>query len=171
MTETASAVYATYPESVALSEVLQTLEQGGIDKGSICVLLSPRHPMARIVRASSVYSYEREADAASAAFIGSLSEYGALVIPTFGLSIRSGEFVHALTSDRDSNVGCGSRETLACLGFSEEDAARIERHVRQAGALLYVSCVEADRQQWVLGLLRTAGADEASLLESEGLLD
>jgi hypothetical protein len=166
----ASAVYATYPDGVALDEVLQTLERGGLDKESICMVLSPTHPIAAIVRESSTRSFEREENAVTTGWIGWLSELGAVVIPTFGFFIRSREFFHPLVVQRDSFAPCSGNGTLAALGFSPEDAERFEGQVDEGSAFLYVSCPETETQ-WALELLRAAGADESGLLESESAVE
>jgi hypothetical protein len=168
MAATASAAYAIYPQSVALNEVLQTLGQGGFDKESICMMLSPTHPIATTVREANMHTFEREANTLTAKLIGWLSEFGAVVIPTFGFFIRSQAFFRALVAEQDSIARCGRSGTLAGLGFSEDDAKRFEHQVREVGALLYVSCPETAQKQWALELMRATGAEEAGLLQNDG---
>jgi hypothetical protein len=158
------AVYAIYPQSIPLKELLQTLAQGGFDKESICMMIAPTHPVAEMVREANMHSFERDAHAASAGLIGWLSEFGAVLIPTFGFFIRSREFFHALVVEQESLAYCGRHGTLVALGFSERDARRFEHHVRESGVLLYVSCANSAQAQWALELMRTWGADEIGLL-------
>jgi hypothetical protein len=162
-----SAAYAFYPHTVALNEVLQTLAQGGFDKGNICMMLSPQHPIATIVRDANFRAFERDKNAVSAGLIEWLSEFGAVVIPTFGFFIRSREFFHALVQE-DSVVRCGHRGTLAGLGFTQDEARRFEKRLRDVGVFLYVASTETARTRWALELLRATGAEEAGLVESAG---
>jgi hypothetical protein len=172
MAASASAAYAIYPQNVALNEVLQTLRQGGFDKESICMMLSPSHPIAATVREANMHAFEREANTLTARLIGWLSEFGAVVIPTFGFFIRSQAFFRALVAEQDSISRCGRSGTLAGLGFPEDDARRFENQVRKDGALLYVSCPEtAQKQQWVLELMRATGAEEAGLLQNNDAVE
>lgn len=166
MTANASAVYAIYPQSIDVKELLQTMAQGGFDKESICMMLSPTHPLATMAREANTHCFERDAHAASAGLIGWLSEFGAVLIPTFGFFIRSREFFHALLVE-DSIARCGRYGTLVGLGFSERDARRCEQRLRETGVLLYISCANGAQAKWALELMRTWGADEIGLLQSE----
>jgi hypothetical protein len=162
-----SAAYAIYPQSVALTEVMKTLGQGGFEKENICMMFSAKHPITTIVREANSHVFEREANAVSAGLIGWLSEFGAVVIPTFGFFMRSREFFHSLVVEQDSMARCGQRGTLAGLGFAEDDAAHVEDQLREAGVFLYIACPEAARTRWALELLRATGAKEAGLLEDK----
>jgi hypothetical protein len=164
MTANTPAVYAIYPQSVALNDLLQTLAQGGFDQENICMMIAPTHPVAEMVREANMHTFERDTHAASAGLIGWLSEFGAVLIPTFGFFIRSREFFHALVVEQESLAYCGRHGTLVALGFSETDARRCEHHVRESGVLLYVSCPNSAQAQWALELMRTWGADEIGLL-------
>ena len=167
MTEKTPAVYALYPQSIALNELLQTLSQGGFDKESICMMIAPTHPVAEMMREANTHSLERGTQAASAGLIGWLSEFGAVLIPTFGFFVRSREFFHALVVEQDSIAYCGRHGTLVALGFSEKDALRCEHRLRETGVLLYVSCANLAQSQWALELMRTWGADEIGLLRGK----
>ncbi|MFZ0806556.1 MAG: hypothetical protein WAN03_10255 [Candidatus Sulfotelmatobacter sp.] len=162
-----AAVYAIYPQSIALNEVLQTLAQGGFDKESICMMIAPTHPVAEMVREANTASFERDTQAAKAGLIGWLSEFGAVLIPTFGFFIRSREFFHALVVEQDSIAYCGRHGTLVALGFSEKDARRCEHGLRESGVLVYVSCANSAQTQWALELMRTWGTDEIGLLPAK----
>ncbi|HUO15531.1 MAG TPA: hypothetical protein VMX38_11140 [Verrucomicrobiae bacterium] len=162
-----SAVYAIYPQRIVLSEVLETLAHGGFGKESICLMLAPSHPVAAMTRDANLRPFEFEAQAANAGLIGWLSEFGAVLIPTFGFFIRSREFFHALLLDEQSISPCGRSGTLVSLGFSDTDARRCEQRVRESGALLYVSCASQAQSQWALELMRSMGAEEAGLLGRE----
>jgi hypothetical protein len=169
MAASASAAYAIYSDPIAPNEVLQTLIGGGFDKEDICMVLSAKHPIATIVRESSTQSFEREANVVTAGLIGWLSEFGAVVIPTFGFFIRSREFFHTLIVGRDAP--CGSDGTLTALGLPAEDSGRFEDEMREGGVFLYVSCNETAQTQWALELLRAAGAEEAGLLACEAAME
>src|SRR5580698_8659064 len=114
-----SAAYAVYPQNVALNQVVRTLQRGGFDKENICMMLSPTHPIASIVRDTNCGAFNADANVVSAGLLGWLTEFGAVVIPTFGLFIRSSQFFRALVSDQDSF--CGRSSTLGSLGFAPPD--------------------------------------------------
>jgi hypothetical protein len=170
MASNASAVYALYPDNVALREVLQTLGRSGFDKESICMLFSPSHPIATSVRESVSQSFDREASSMTTSLLGWLSEFGAVVIPQFGFFIRSREFFRAFVTERDGSERSPDNSALVSLGFARKDAERFETHVRKDGVLLYMTCPETARTQPALELLRTAGAEEAGMLENESAL-
>ncbi len=161
-----NAAYGVFPHRVALNEVLETLNQGGFGKESICMMLPPTHPIATIVRDADVRDAERGANIATAGLIGWLSEFGAVLIPTVGFFIRSQAFFHALFVRNDTMARCGSSNSLEGLGFPEGEARRFERHLAEVGVLVYVSCRERARTRWALELLRGTGAQEAGTLEN-----
>jgi hypothetical protein len=166
MASSAFAAYAIYPETVGLKDVLRTLGQGGFTKESICLVLSPTHPIATIMRDSSTRFMEREVNTATAELIGWLSELGAVVIPIFGFFIRSREFFRTLVEEKNSNAPSGTRGVLVSLGLSEEAAARIDGRIREGGVFLYVSCPET-QTQWALELLRASETAGSGLLQPE----
>jgi hypothetical protein len=165
-----SAAYGLYPDRVALNDVLRALGEAGFDKKSICMMLSPRHPIATIVRDSSSQPFERENNVITAGLIGWLSEFGAVVIPKFGFFVRSREFYSAVMAERSAGLSTGPNGTLAALGFSDEDAKRFDTQLREDGVLLYVSCPEVAERKGALELLRATGANEAGLLESQAAM-
>jgi hypothetical protein len=162
-----SAVYAMYPDSIALNDVLQALGEVGFEKESICMMLSPKHPISEVVRNANTHAFERAESAAAAGLIGWLSKFGAVLIPTFGFFIRSKEFFQALVVEQDSMPRFGRCGALLGLGFSKHDAERFENRVREMGALLYVGCPRTAQKQRALELLRAAGAEEAGFVQSE----
>lgn len=166
MSVNASAAYGVFPHSVALNEVLQSLNRGGFDKESICMMLPPTHPIATTVRDAGMHDTERETDRATAGLIGWLSEFGAVLIPTVGFFIRSQAFFHALMLRNDAMARSGPSRSLEGLGFPEGDARRFERNLDEAGALVYVACSERASTRWALELLRGTGAQEAGTLEN-----
>ena len=157
------AAYGVYAHDAALHDIVQTLNQAGFGKEDMCVMLSPTHPIATVVREASFLNSEREASAVTAGLIGWLSEFGAVIIPTVGFFIRSQEFFRALVVAKDSPALCENRP-LVSLGFSEMDAERYENLLRDMGILLYVSCPETARTDWARELLSRTGAEEASTL-------
>src|SRR5580698_10052646 len=102
-----TAAYGMYSQDVALNEVVHTLNQAGFDNEDICMMVSPSHPIASLVREASLFNSERESNAVTAGLIGWLSEFGAVMIPTVGFFIRSQAFFHALMS-RDAPALCGN---------------------------------------------------------------
>jgi len=161
-----AAAYGMYPQEVALHEVVHTLNQAGFENEDICMMLSPTHPIATVVREASILNSEREASAVTAGLIGWLSEFGAVVIPTVGFFIRSQAFFHALVVAKESPALCSNTKTLVGLGLPESDAERFESQLREVGVLVYVSCQESAKTGWAREMLRRTGANETATLES-----
>ncbi len=165
------AAYGMYPHDVELHQVVQTLNQSGIGKEDICMMVSPSHPFATIVREANNLSAEPRASATAAGLIGWFMKFGAVMIPTVGLYIRSQAFLHALGVRKDSPALRGNSRTLVGLGFSESDALRFERQLREVGVLIYVACSEGEKTTRAIELLRRTGARETATLEKEVALE
>ena len=159
-----SAAYGLYSQDVALTDVVRNLNQAGFENEDICMMLSPTHPIASVVRDASLFNTEREASAATAGLIGWLSEFGAVLIPTVGFFIRSQAFFHAMMAE-DGRALCGNARTLVGLGFSEEEAERFEDQLGLPGVLVYVSCEKGAKTHWAREVLRHTGAREAATLD------
>lgn len=161
-----TAAYGMYPRSVALSEVVCALSHAGFEKKNICMVLSPAHPVATAMRDATIFN-ERDTNTSSERVIGWFSEFGAVVIPTVGFFIRSQAFFQALLAGEDfPTLSRGSR-TLLGLGFSPNDATRLDHQLRDIGAMVYVSCRETTNANSAIDLLRRTGAREAASFEME----
>jgi hypothetical protein len=165
MAVNAAAAYGIYSQDVSLTDIVRDLNQAGFENEDICMMLSPTHPIASMLRDASLFNSERETSAATAGLIGWLSELGAVLIPTVGFFIRSQAFFHALIVARETPALCGNARTLVGLGFSEEDAERFEDQLVDLGVLVYVSCAEKAKPMWAREVLRHTGAHEAATLE------
>jgi len=161
------AVYGFYPHDVALPEIVRTLNDAGVGNEDICMMLSPTHPIATIVRDANLLNEDRKETQVTAGWIGWLAEFGAILIPTIGFFIRSRAFFHALLSANHSSALCGSSTSLVALGFPEDVAERFEDQLRRDGVLMYVSFAENDKTDWAVELLHRTGAREAATLEKE----
>lgn len=159
------AAYGMYPHDAALHQVVQTLNQSGFHKEDICMMVSPRHPIAASVRETNILNAEPEASAVTAGLIGWLFEFGAVMIPTVGFFVRSQAFLRALV--RTDSPARGSSRTLVGLGFSESDAERFENQLREVGILVYVACPESARTTCAAEVLRQTGAQEIATLETD----
>jgi hypothetical protein len=159
-----AAAYGMYSQDVVLKTVVCSLNQAGFDNEDICMMLSPSHPIAAIVRDASLFNSKSEANSVTAALIGWLSGFGAVLIPTVGFFIRSQAFFRALMA-RDTPAICGNARTLAGLGFSDDQADRYESQLRKVGVLVYVSCPEKARTAWACEILRHTGARETATLD------
>jgi hypothetical protein len=162
-----SAAYGIYSQDVVLADIVRNLNQAGFENEDICMMLSPCHPIASIVRDASLFNTEREASAVTAGLIGWLSGFGAVLIPTVGFFIRSQAFFHALMVAREAPALCGNARTLVGLGFSEIDAERFEDQIGQLGVMVYVSCTESAKTLWAREVMRHTGAHEAATLEGK----
>lgn len=165
--EKTNAAYGLYSQEVALNEVVHTLNQAGFGNEDICMMLAPSHPIAAIVKDASLFNSASESNAVTTSLIGWLSEFGAVMIPTVGFFIRSQAFFRALMASREAPALCGNAQTLAGLGFSDDDADRFEQHLRRQGVLVYVSCSENAQTLWAREVLRHAGAQEVATLEEK----
>lgn len=161
-----AAAYGIYSQDVALADIVRNLNQAGFNNEDICMMLSPTHPIASLVRDANLFNTERESNAVTAGLIGWLSGFGAVLIPTVGFFIRSQAFFHALIVARDAPALCGKARTLVGLGFSEDDAERFEDQISQLGVLVYVTCSETAKTLWAREVLRHTGAYEAATLEA-----
>src|SRR6202167_5151481 len=153
-----AAAYGIYSQDVVLADIVRNLNQAGFENEDICMMLSPCHPIASIVRDASLFNTEREANAVTAGLIGWLSGFGAVLIPTVGFFIRSQAFFHALMVARETPALCGNARTLVGLGFSEIDAERFEDEIGQLGVMVYVSCAESAKTLWAREVMRHSGA-------------
>jgi hypothetical protein len=164
MNANGAAAYGMYPRNVALPEVVHALNRAGFGNEDICMVLSPAHPVATVVRDAKIVDADWAESATSARMIGWFSEFGAVVIPTVGFFIRSQAFFHALVIEQNfPSMSRGSR-TLMGLGFSEDEAKRLGHQLCDVGALVYVSCHENSKANSAIELLRREGAREAASL-------
>lgn len=171
MNTNGTAAYGMYPRNVALPEVVHALNRAGFENEDICMVLSPAHPAATVVRDAKFLDAEREESASSARMIGWFSEFGAVVIPTIGFFIRSQAFFHALVIEQNFSAMSRGSRTLVGLGFPEGEAKRLGQQLSDVGAMVYVSCQASGEADSALELLRRAGAREAASLEPAKLAD
>lgn len=169
MAANTAAAYGMYSQDVVLNDVVQTLNQAGFDNEDICMMVSPTHPIASVVRDASIFNTERESSAFTAGLIGWLSKLGAVVIPTVGFFIRSRAFFHALMVSREAPALCGNARTLVGLGFSENEAERFENQLRHLGVLVYVSCPQKEKRFWAREVFQHTGAKEVAMLEESAI--
>jgi hypothetical protein len=165
MSVNGTAAYGMYPRNVALPEVVYALNRAGFGNEDICMVLSPAHPVATVVRDAKILDAKLEESASSAQMIGWFSEFGAVVIPTVGFFIRSQAFFHALLLEQNLPTMSRGSRTLVGLGFSEDEAKRLGCQLCDVGAMVYVSCRGDARANSAIDLLRRAGAREAASLE------
>jgi len=165
MTVRGTAAYGTYPHNIALPDIVCALNRAGFENEDICMVLSPAHPDATVVRDARIVNAQREDSAASARTIGWFSKFGAVVIPTVGFFIRSQAFFRALVIDQNFSSVCGGSRNLMGLGFSEDEASRLGRQLGDFGALVYVACPERSKADCAIEVLQRAGARETSSVE------
>lgn len=165
MSENSAAAYGMYPRNVALPEVVCALNRAGFENEDICMVLSPAHPVAIVVRDAKLLDEKPEERATSARMIGWFSEFGAVVIPTVGFFIRSHAFFRALVIEQNFPPMSRGSRTFVGLGFSEGEAKRLGHQLSDVGAMVYVSCHKSGKATSAIELLRRSGAREAAGLE------
>jgi hypothetical protein len=163
MISSGTAAYGMYSRNVALAEVVSALNRAGYHNENICMVLSPAHPDAGIFHDSTNCVAGVES-ATTTRMIRWFSKFGAVVIPTVGVFIRSQAFLNALFTEKNSSSLSRGSRTLVDLGFSPDDAQRLGHQLCDVGALVYVSCAEKTRATGAIELLRGAGAQEAASL-------
>jgi hypothetical protein len=163
MAVSGSAAYGMYPRNVELPEVVCRLNREGFGNQDICMVLSPEHPVAAVVRDANLLN--SESNPASARTLGWVSGFGAVVIPTVGLFIRSQDYFRALLLEQDFPTLSRDSRTLAGLGFCEADAKRLGKQLSEVGVLVYVSCAERNKAESAVELMRRAGAWEAASVQ------
>jgi len=165
MSATETAAYGMYPRNVALPEVVDALNGAGFDNEHICMVLSPAHPDATVVRDANIAESCKEETATSERMIGWFSKFGAVVIPTVGFFIRSQAFFRALVIEQNFPAMSRGSRTLLGLGFAEDEAKRLGHQLSDVGAMVYVSCQESSKAKSAIELLMRAGAREAAGLK------
>jgi len=153
-----------YPQTALLPEIMCALSEAGFEKQDICMVLAPAHPMAAAVHAK-IGTAEPKQSALTARMIAWFSQFGAVVIPAVGFFVRSQAFLRAVMTEQNLPSLCGGSKLLAGLGFSANEAQRLDRALGDAGVLIYVSCSEGKKAQGALELLRSMGAREVASLE------
>lgn len=164
--ETTNAAYAVYPDNVPVAEIVRRLNNAGFRNEDICLMLARTHPISTMVREAGIRgAANQKASATAEELIAWLSEFGAVVIRTFGFFIRSQMFMQALLTTREAPVFCGNSDSLMGLGFSEKDAGRLESQLCPGGALVYVTCSQGAQAEWVREMLQRMGSNEAASLD------
>lgn len=161
MVDRATAAYGLYPASVALPDIVGTLNRGGFDDADICMVLSPAHPDADCVLESDILRNASDR-AMSARMIKWFSRLGAVLIPTVGCFVRSEAFLTAVTSDSSASTLSRGSKILLDLGFSMADAKRLGSQLHDFGAIVFVACRQSSQANGAIELLRGAGAKEAA---------
>lgn len=157
-----TAAYGMYSRHVALPEVVCALNQAGFTNQDICMVLSPAHPDAAPLHDASAFNVPEADRTLSARMIDWFSKFGAVVIPTVGLFVRSHSYLQALLNEQNvPSLSQGCR-TLIGLGFSQDDAKRLGHRLCDVGALIYVNCKEGDKAKRLVELLQRTGAQEAA---------
>lgn len=164
MVNSGTAAYGMYSRNVALPEVVSALNRAGYQNESICMVLSPAHPDAAIFHDNSSNVACSES-ATTARMIRWFSGFGAVVIPTVGVFVRSQAFLEALFTEKASSALSRGCRTLVDLGFSADDAKRLGHQLCDVSALVYISCAENDTATGAIELFRRTGAKEAATLE------
>src|SRR3974377_764126 len=95
-----TAAYGMYSRKTALPEVVSALNRAGYHNENICMVLSPAHPDAAIFQDTTSEAGDNRAS--TARMIRWFSGFGAVVIPTVGVFVRSQAFLKALLTEKPS---------------------------------------------------------------------
>src|SRR5262245_1619058 len=115
-----TAAYGMYSRNVALPEVVCALNRAGFTNQDICMVLSPAHPDAVPLRDAGELNAPEFDRTTTARTIDWFSRFGAVVIPTVGLFVRSHAYLQAFLDEQNiPSMSQGSR-TLIGLGFSQD---------------------------------------------------
>jgi hypothetical protein len=163
MAGNAPGAYGIYPQDVALQQVVQMLSRSGFALDDICMMVSPKHPLAKVVRDGNIFDAGVEHATVTATLMAWLFEFGAVMIPTIGFFVRSQAFLRALVTGESSAL-CGSSSALVGLGLSESDARRFEKEIRNVGILVFVTCSGTAQAAHALEVLRKTGAREPAMI-------
>jgi len=144
---------------------VSALNSAGYHNEDICMVLSPAHPDAAIFQDNATDVAASESTT-TARMIRWFSGFGAVVIPTVGVFVRSQAFLNALFTEKTSSALSRGCRTLVDLGFSPDDAKRLGHQLCDVTALVYVTCAENDTAIGAIELLRRTGAKEAATLEA-----
>lgn len=162
--ESKTAAYAIFPAQAEVEQILGSLNSAGFADESICVFLTPTHPIAEgLQQLKRGTAGDLSQEAQQAAVLQWLSRFGAVVIHGVGFFIGSREFLSALAPSRPQYAGQRG-ELLQGLGIPQPDAARYEARVRNDASLIFVSCEGIARSEWAREILRSMQAEEVRSL-------
>lgn len=161
-----TAAYGMYSRDVALPEVVCALNKAGFTNQDICMVLSPAHPDAAPLHDAGELIVAEVDRTLTTRMIDWFSRFGAVVIPTVGLFVRSQTYLQAFLDEQNIPSMSQGSLTLIGLGFSQDDAKRLGSRLSDVGALVYVCCKEGDNATGAIELLRRTGAQEAACLKS-----
>ena len=130
------------------------------------MVLSPAHPDAAPLHNAARFDAPEVDRTMTARMIDWFSRFGAVVIPTVGLFVRSHAYLQAFLDEQNVPSLSQGSKTLIGLGFSEDDAKRLGTRLSDVGALVYISCNESDKATGAIDLLRRTGAQEAACVKS-----
>jgi hypothetical protein len=159
------AVYGIYADDVQVTDVVDALNIAGFDNQDICLVLARTHPISTIVREAAFRCTDREASALATLLIEWLSELGAVVIRRFGFFIGSERYLRTVVTTREAPVLCGNFETLMDLGFSKNEAERLQDELCEAGVVVYVACPQHAQAKCAREMLQAIGARETAELD------
>jgi hypothetical protein len=155
-----AAACASYSEAVCVETVIEVLNHAGFESKKICVMFSPRHPIATAVKGARLAAdLDTAADATS--LVEWLAQLGAVVIPGVGLFLHSSDYLQTLMAAEAGNERVGPSALLCSLGLTKASAERCQQDLLQEGALVFVRCDEVAESEWAREILFQTGADEA----------
>jgi hypothetical protein len=161
MTANATAAYGMYPRMAQLPQIVGALNKAGFENQDICMVLSPAHPDAELVRGPGFHDQASDRDL-SARMIEWFSKFGAVIIPNVGFFARSQTFLKAVVCEPTTSALSRGSRVLLGLGFSQDDATRLSHQLADFGALIYVSCPGRANAEGAIESLRNSGAREAA---------
>jgi hypothetical protein len=169
-----TAVFALFPDRLAVESAIDALRSSGFDSDDISVLLPDHESPHDLAHAKASKAPEgATAGVGAGAMIGGalgwLAGIGSLALPGIGPLIAAGPIVAALATASVVGAVGGIAGALLGMGIPEYEAKRYEGHVRAGGILLSVHCDDMEAVRRAKEILDAIGGrDIASATEEHG---
>ena len=158
-----TAAYGIYPIEINIDEITKSLSNAGFPKEDVCLLLTPKHPVAQAVRDAQVPPKAVNSDLPASELLRSLSRFGAVIIPGVAFFVSSRAFLRAALAP--SSLSSAYADKLIGLGLPQQEADRYSNRLSSDAVMVFVCCGGAAQSQWIKEILRGTGAEEVSCLE------
>jgi hypothetical protein len=162
-----TAVFAIYPNTIALEEGLVVLREANYRPEDISILYPDNEGTKDLGFEKSTKAPEgASAGASTGAVIGGalgwLAGIGAIAIPGIGPFIAAGPIMAALAGVGAGGLVGGITGSLVGFGIPEYEAKRYEGRIKKGGILISVHCDDSNWAQKAKNILHETGAEDVS---------